>query len=205
MNSVCYCRPLPLIAGDTHGKPKWKPVCKKPVDKVHSGQRPETHSKVERGERECGGAEGIFQQRGVSVSTVLGALLWKQSLRWAFYANDSWRESWENCVGRREGGRVGQGKEVGKDVVSELVQAQPDLMGCFGVEGQKSCCLEARGLGCCAHIPPPITQVLLVSHWPWAAPRRLGDGSGKWTVAGSGSICWKDRTYTFWLIGYLSG
>ena len=70
-----------------------------------------------RGESECGGAEGIFQQCGVSVYTVLGAVLRKQSLRWAFYANDSWRESWENCVteegGKQDGPGEGSGQRCG--------------------------------------------------------------------------------------------
>ena len=54
---------------------------------------------------------------------------------------------------------MGQGKEVGKDVVSELVQAQPDLLAYFRVERQKLCCSEARGLGCCTQTPhPPLSH-----------------------------------------------
>ena len=68
---------------------------------------------------------------------------------------------------------MGQGKEVGKDVVSELVQAQPDLLAYFRVERQKLCCSEARGLGCCTHPPHPY-HTHLVTHWPWAAPGMAG-------------------------------
>lgn len=46
---------------------------------------------------------------------------------------------------------MGQGKELGRDVVSGLVESQPDPMGCFGAKGQKLSSSEARGLDRCTH------------------------------------------------------